>query len=47
MTGQQIQSIFRERHILVHGVETEKMEFNEEGLATMGSLTRPLQVQGE
>jgi hypothetical protein len=47
MTAQQIQCIFRERHILVHGVETEKMEFNLEGLATLGSLTLPLEVQGE
>jgi hypothetical protein len=47
MDGETIREVFRRRHILVTGVETEDMDFDLEGLSTMGSLIRTRQMQGE
>jgi hypothetical protein len=47
MTASEIQSIFRYRHILVHGVDTDGMQFDLEGLSTVGSVTLPREMQGE
>ena len=42
-----VQEIFRHRHILVTGVPHENMEFNEHGLSYLGSIYRPIEIQGE
>lgn len=47
MKSRDIQEVFRYRHILVLGVETEKMEFDLEGLSSLGSLMRPRSMQGK
>jgi hypothetical protein len=46
MSAAQIQGVFRHRHILVSDVPTEKMEFDLEGLSSLGSLSRPVSIQG-
>jgi hypothetical protein len=46
MSAAQIQDVFRHRHILVSDVPTEKMEFDLEGLSSLGSLSRPVSIQG-
>ena len=38
MKSRDIREVFRYHHILVLGVETEKMEFDLEGLSSLGSL---------
>jgi len=47
MRAKEIFEVFRHRHILVTGVETEKIAFDLEGLATLGSVTRVWQMQGK
>jgi hypothetical protein len=42
-----IHDIFRHRHILVQGVETEEMAFNLQGLASLGSIALPRFIQGK
>src|SRR5215471_15548711 len=39
--------IFRHHHILVTGVPTEEMSFDLSGLSTLGSLVRPISIQGK
>lgn len=46
MTTAEIHAIFRHRHILVEGVETSEMEFDLEGLGSLGSITLPRSMQG-
>jgi hypothetical protein len=43
----QIQSIFRHRHIHVTGAPVKQHKFDEEGLATLGSLTAKRAIQGK
>jgi hypothetical protein len=43
----QIQSIFHHRHILVTGAPVQSHKFDEEGLATLGSLTAKRTIQGK
>jgi len=38
--------VFQHRHILVTGVESEKMEFDHAGMSTLGSLTQTRHMQG-
>jgi hypothetical protein len=47
MMASEIQSIFRHRHILVHGMQTDGMQFDPEGLSTVGSVTLPREMQGK
>jgi hypothetical protein len=48
MDAQEIQNVFRDRHILVHGVpQQEPIEFDLEGLSTVGSLKQTRTVQGQ
>ena len=47
MAPRQVQQIFRERHILVLGVDPEAMKFDLAGLGSMGCLNATRQVQGE
>ena len=47
MRAKEIFEVFRHRHILVTGVETEEMAFDLKGLATLGSVTRVRQMQGK
>ena len=47
MSATEIQGIFRHRHILVLGVPTEDMEFDLEGLSSVGSLLLPRNGQGK
>jgi hypothetical protein len=47
MAPQQVQEVFRHRHILVLGVETEAMKFDLVGLGSMGCLNATRSVQGE
>ena len=42
-----IKEIFRDCHILVTGVPTEEMGFDLTGLSSLGSLVRPVAMQGE
>jgi hypothetical protein len=46
MHPSQIQKVFRHRHVLVSNVPTEKMEFDLEGLSSIGSLSKPISIQG-
>jgi hypothetical protein len=41
-----IQKIFRKRHILIVNAPVEAVDFNREGLETLGSLHSPRTVQG-
>jgi hypothetical protein len=45
MTAREIQEIFRHRHILVLDAPVEKLNFDCEGLETMGSLHTPRTFQ--
>jgi hypothetical protein len=47
LTPSQVQDIFCHRHILVYDVPTEDMEFDRDGLSSMGSLTQSMDVQGQ
>jgi hypothetical protein len=47
MKPRDVQDVFRHRHILVLGVEVDELEFDLPGLATMGSLNVPRQMQGD
>lgn len=46
LDGDQIQAIFRHRHILIPGSSPSHCGFNREGLASLGSLTAPRHIQG-
>lgn len=46
LKGHQIQEIFRHRHIVIPGTTPEDIEFNNQGLATLGLLTAKRQIQG-
>jgi hypothetical protein len=46
MKPRDIQMVYRKRHILVLGVETERLRFDLQGLATLGALAKPRQMQG-
>jgi hypothetical protein len=46
MSAIDVQNVFRYRHILVTGVESEKMEFDQAGMSTLGSLTQTRHMQG-
>ena len=46
MHPSQIQKVFRHRHILVSNVPTDEMEFDLEGLSSIGSLSKPISIQG-
>jgi hypothetical protein len=46
LTTQEIQEIFRHRHILIPGPPPRDFHFDSQGLATLGSLTAPRQIQG-
>ncbi len=41
-----VQDVFRHRHILVTGMVTENLQYNLQGLMTLGSLTIPRHMQG-
>ena len=47
MAPKNIQDVLRYRHILVTGHDTENMQFNLEGLATLGSLSQVRDMQGK
>jgi hypothetical protein len=47
MPPRQIQEIFRKRHILVRNSPGAKLEFDIEGLSTLGSLDKQYYFQGE
>ena len=48
MSPKSIQTIFRHRHILVTGVKDEEpLEFDLDGLSTLGPLFNEIDVQGE
>jgi hypothetical protein len=47
LSASQVQEIFRHRHIVVYDVPTEDMEFDRDGLSSLGSLTQPMDIQGE
>src|ERR1700678_2626578 len=46
MHPSQIQKVVRHRHILVSNVPTDKMEFDLEGLSSIGSLSKRISIQG-
>ena len=47
MAPREVQEIFRDRHILVLGVDAEVIRFDLAGLGSMGCLNATRQVQGE
>ena len=44
---EEVQNIFRDRHILIPGSASECIEFDHHGLATVGSLHVERDIQGE
>jgi hypothetical protein len=42
----QIQLIFSQKHILVHGLPTDGMSFDERGMATLTQPSKTFTVQG-
>jgi hypothetical protein len=46
MSPSVVQEIFRHRHILVQGVETDEVAFDLAGLASLGSISLPRFMQG-
>jgi hypothetical protein len=46
LKGDQIQAIFRDRHIVIPGPPPDDFHFDHQGLAALGSLTASRQIQG-
>ena len=46
-TDQEIQDIFRRRHILVHDQFKPTLAFDEKGLKTLGDFYKSVTIQGE
>lgn len=45
--AEELQSLFRTKHILVHGVPYTKMSFDRKGLSTLGGWNEPRTFQGK
>jgi hypothetical protein len=46
LKGHQVQDIFRHRHIVIPGTGPEDLQFNHQGLASLGLLMATRQIQG-
>jgi hypothetical protein len=47
LSSQQIQEVFRRRHILIPATTPPDVKFDRKGLSTLGCLTTERQIQGE
>lgn len=47
LQAEEVQNIFRDRHILIPGHAPEYIGFDRQGLATLGSLHTQRDIQGE
>jgi len=47
MPAQELQLLFRTKHILVHGVPYTNLDFDRRGLSTLGAWNEPRSFQGK
>ena len=45
-SDQELQDLFKEKHIVIHDQFTPTLSFDKKGLETLGDLYRPVTIQG-